>query len=106
MASPDQYSSPKDFRIANRPPQVRTFSDVNSVITILYNTIQQIIRFIVPISGIAAGVLTLPPYTLATLPNTAANAGNICVIADGVGGQWLVYSNGVNWLYTDGTIAV
>jgi len=105
MANPSQYESSVDFRISSKPPQIRTLVDANQTIAIIYNTIQQIIRALIPTLGISKGILTLPGYTLTTLPSVTANTGNICVVTNGTSNKWLVYSNGTNWLYTDGTIA-
>lgn len=49
------------------------------------------------------GGLALPPYTVATVPNAAAHAREIIYVGNGSGGKRLAISDGVVWLWPDGT---
>lgn len=103
------YTVDYDFRISNKPPTFPgQFRPLQPVFDTLFNFAQQVIKAFIPIINVfqSNGTAILPPFTLSTLPDVAASAGSIALITNGTSGKWLVYSNGTNWLYPDGSIAV
>lgn len=50
------------------------------------------------------GPLTLPPYTVATLPNPAVNKAGLIYVSDGTSNKRLAISDGVNWRFPDGNV--
>ena len=99
--NPASYNSSVDFRIPNKTPVINTPQDLQSCLDEIYNYAQQVIRALQPLTGVSKG-----PYTIATLPDVSVSIGGLATVSDGTGGKWLVYSDGTNWLYTDGSIAV
>lgn len=95
------FIPPIDFRIPAKPPQINNIRDAQAAINELYNFAQQLIIAISPVARFSKA-----PLTLATLPAANSISGQLSIISDGISGKWLVYSNGTNWLYTDGSIAL
>lgn len=52
-----------------------------------------------PVDGDVTGAITLPTYTVATLPAAADNSGMLVHCSNGAAGSpCLAYSNGTDWL--------
>lgn len=103
------YTVTYDFRITSKAPTLRgSLAPLQPAFDMIFNFAQQVIKAFIPIIGVfqSNGTVVLQPYTLGSLPDVAASEGSIALITDGTGGQWLVYSNGTNWLYASGGVAV
>ena len=48
--------------------------------------------------------MVLPSYTVATLPDAAANARGLIYVSDGTSNKRLAVSDGTNWRFPDGNV--
>jgi hypothetical protein len=50
------------------------------------------------------GILRLPAYTVAALPDAADNSRGLIYVSDGTSNKRLAVSDGTNWRFPDGNI--
>lgn len=50
------------------------------------------------------GIVQLPSYTVATLPDAAANVQGLIYVSDGASNKRLAVSDGTNWRFPDGAV--
>lgn len=50
------------------------------------------------------GILRLPSFTVATLPDAAAHSRGLIYVSDGTSNKRLAVSDGTNWRFPDGNV--
>ena len=63
--------------------------------------------FVGSVTGAVSGLVTLAPYTVATVPSASANTGAMIYVSNGAAGLPVAaFSNGTNWLRVDTLAAI